>query len=183
MNRYISILLISLLTLSVYAYDPAYSYSPISTHHYGAQREAENGYDRQNAYGSSYGVYTTTHSSSYHGSYSSDYKVDRISANTFSSTPSMEISTMLPTIDEGYNGYGGRRRSSGVRPPQRGVEEGDSKPGTGDNQEGDNYDDPYGTPLGDTPWLLMLLLTGGYAFCTRRNQKTTDSRLATPDSN
>ena len=171
MNRFISILLISLLTLSVYAYEPEYSYSVISTRHYGAQSDADNGYERQNNYNSSYGIHTSTQSDSYHSSYGSDYRSDRISANTFSSTPSMEITTMLPTIDENNNGYGGPRRSSGVRPPQREEGEGDSKPGEGDNQEGDNWNDPNSTPLGDTPWFFMLLLVAGYALRVARKHK------------
>ena len=43
--------------------------------------------------------------------------------------------------------------------------------------------DPYDNPLGDTPWLFMLLLVAGYAICAwRRTTKTTDSHLATRDS-
>ena len=43
--------------------------------------------------------------------------------------------------------------------------------------------DPYDNPLGDTPWLFMLLLAGGYTLCAwRRTTKTTDSHLATRDS-
>lgn len=165
MTRFISILLISLLTLSVYAYEPEYSYSVISTRHYGAQSDADNGYERQNNYNSSYGIHTSTQSDSYHSSYGSDYRSDRISANTFSSTPSMEITTMLPTIDENNNGYGGPRRSSGVRPPQREVDLGD-----GDVKEPET-NDPNATPLGDTPWFFMLLLVAGYALRVARKHK------------
>ena len=160
MNRYISILLISLFTLSVYAYEPEYSYSVISTRHYGAQSDADNDRYSQNDYYNSYRVRTQTNSDSYHSSYGSD-RVDRISANTFSSTPSMEITTMLPTIDEKHNGYGGPRRSSGVRPPQRGIDGSDM---TDPDVKDPETNDPNATPLGDTPWLLMLLLALGYAL-------------------
>ena len=78
---------------------------------------------------------------------------------------------MLPTVDEKHNGYGGPRRSSGVRPPQREVGEGDSKPGEGDNQEGDNWNDPNATPLGATPWFFMLLLVAGYAIFSARKYR------------
>ena len=176
MNRYISILFISLFTLSVYAYEPEYSYSVISTRHYGAQSDADNDRYSQNDYYNSYRVRTQTNSDSYHSSYGSD-RVDRISANTFSSTPSMEITTMLPTIDENHNGYGGPRRSSGVRPPQREVGEGDSKPGEGDNQEGDNWNDPNATPLGATPWFFMLLLVAGYAIFSARKYRAEKKTL------
>ena len=169
MNRYISILLISLFTVSVYAYQPDYSYSVISTHHYGAQREADNGYERQNNYNSSYGIHTSTQSDSYHSSYGSDHRSDRISANTFSSVPSMEITTMLPTIDEKHNGYGGPRRSSGARPPQRGIDGSDI---TDPDVKEPETNDPNATPLGETPWLIILLLAAGYAFCTWRKHKS-----------
>lgn len=160
MNRYISILLISLFTVSVYAYQPDYSYSVISTHHYGAQREAEH---------NSYGVHTQMNSESYHGSYGSDYRSDRISANTFSSVPSMEITTMLPTVDEKHNGYGGPRRSSGARPPQRGIDGDDI---TDPDVKEPETNDPNATPLSETPWLIILLLAAGYAFCTWRKHKS-----------
>ena len=65
---------------------------------------------------------------------------------------------MLPTVDEKHNGYGGPRRSSGVRPPQREVDLGD-----GDVKEPET-NDPNATPLGATPWFLMLLLALGYAL-------------------
>lgn len=65
---------------------------------------------------------------------------------------------MLPTVYEDNNGYGGRRRSSGVRPPQRDVDAGDS----GEKEPETN--DPNATPLGDMPWVLMALLVGGYAL-------------------
>ena len=84
---------------------------------------------------------------------------------------------MLPTVDEKHNGYGGPRRSSGVRPPQREVGEGDSKPGEGDNQEGDNWNDPNATPLGATPWLLMLLLVAGYAIFSARKYRAEKKTL------
>lgn len=47
---------------------------------------------------------------------------------------------------------------------------------SGENRPGDN-EEPFDDPVGDTPWLLMLLLALGYAL---REGKKTD--LATPES-
>ena len=173
MNRYISILFISLFTLSVYAYEPEYSYSVISTRHYGAQSDADNDRYSQNDYYNSYRVRTQTNSDSYHSSYGSD-RVDRISANTFSSTPSMEITTMLPTIDEKHNGYGGPRRSSGVRPPQRGIDGSDM---TDPDVKEPETNDPNATPIGATPWFFMLLLVAGYAIFSARKYRAEKKTL------
>lgn len=175
MERLILVLLLSVFSFGVYAQGSESPYSVISHRQYGTQ-DSYNTYN-QSQYG---GIYQTSsrsaqygaeQSDGYHASYrSGDMYQDRVSANTFSSTPSMEITTMLPSVDESNNGYGGRRRSSGVRPPQRGEGEGDDKPGTGNNQGGSNWDDPNATPLGDTPWLLMLLLAGGYAIYVGKKQ-------------
>lgn len=60
---------------------------------------------------------------------------------------------MLPPEPDD-NGNSSMDELSGIRPPQRGVGEGDEKP--------DGWEEPF--PLGDTPWLLMLLLALGYAL-------------------
>lgn len=97
--------------------------------------------------------YGAEQSEGYHSAYHNavDYQ-DRVSANTFSSTPSMEITTMLPP-EPNDNGNSSMGEPSGIRPPQRGVGEGDEKP--------DGWEEPF--PLGDTPWVLMALLVAGYA--------------------
>lgn len=75
---------------------------------------------------------------------------------------------MLPTIDENNNGYGGPRRSSGVRPPQREIDGGDI---TDPDVKEPETNDPNATPLGDTPWVLMALLVAGYAIYIARRQR------------
>lgn len=161
MNRIISILLISLLTVSVYAYEPEYPYSVISTLHYGAYGEAEQDDDSNNPYGNPYGGRTPSFNDTYRCSYHGEMKMDRISANTFSATPSMEITTMLPPEEEGsFYGF-----SSSIRPPQRDVGTGDgdvTEPGT---------NDPNATPLGDTPWVLMAILAGAFAIFSARKHR------------
>ena len=169
MERLILVLLLSVFSFGVYAQGSESPYSVISHRQYGTQ-DSYNSYN-QSQYG---GIYQTSSRSACYGAeqsdgYQSSYRSgdmyqDRVSANTFSNTPSMEITTMLPTVDESNNGYGGRRRSSGVRPPQRDVDAGDS----GEKEPETN--DPNATPLGDTPWLLMLLLAGGYAIYVRKKQ-------------
>ena len=163
MERLILVLLLSVFSFGVYAQGSESSYSVISHRQYGTQ-DSYNSYN-QSQYG---GIYQTSSRSAYYGAeqsddYQSSYRSgdmyqDRVSANTFSNTPSMEITTMLPTVYEDNNGYGGRRRSSGVRPPQRDVNPGDS------GEEEPETNDPNATPLGDTPWVLMLLLALGYAL-------------------
>ena len=75
---------------------------------------------------------------------------------------------MLPTIDENHNDYGGPRRSSGVRPPQRGIDGSDIE--DSDVKEPET-NDPNATPLGATPWLFMLLLVAGYAIFSARTYR------------
>ena len=131
MKRLVILFLSSVLSIGLYAQYTESSYSVISHRQYGAEQ-----------------------SEGYHSSYHNavNYQ-DRVSANTFSSTPSMEITTMLPP-EPNDNGNSSMGEPTGVRPPQRGVGEGDEKP--------DGWEEPF--PLGDTPWLLILLLALGYAL-------------------
>lgn len=178
MNRLVIFILLSVFSFGVHAQYTESSYSVISHRQYSAQGSYAQ--IDQSYYG---GVYqTSTHSSYYGTERSDDYQSsyhsdngyqDRISANTFSSTPSMEINTMLPTQDEECQGYGNRRRSSGVRPPQRGVDGEDQ--GDTDLKEPET-NDPNATPLGDTPWVLMLLLVLGCAL--RQGKKHGSQRPA-----
>lgn len=148
MKRLVIIYILSVFSFSIYAQYTESSYSGFSHRQYGGVYQTSS---RSAHYGAE-------QSDGYHSSYHNavNYQ-DRVSANTFSNTPSMEITTMLPTVYEDNNGYGGRRRSSGVRPPQRDVDAGDS------GEEEPETNDPNATPLGDTPWVLMALLVAGYA--------------------
>ena len=159
MKRLVIIYILSVLSFSVYAQYTESSYSSFSHRQYGGVYQTSS---RSAHYGAE-------QSDGYHSSYQNavNYQ-DRVSANTFSSTPSMEITTMLPTIDENNNGYGGPRRSSGVRPPQREIDGGDIK--DPDVKEPET-NDPNATPLGDTPWVLMALLVAGYAIYIARRQR------------
>lgn len=134
MKRLIILLLLSVFSFGIYAQYAESSYSIISHRQYGAQ------------------------SDSYHSSHHNivDYQ-DRVSANTFSSTPSMEITTML-SPEPDHNNNSNMAEPAGIRPPQRGVGEGDEKP-----EEG--WEEPF--PLGDTPWMLITLLALGYALRKR----------------
>ena len=151
MKRLVIIYILSVLSFSVYAQYTESSYSSFSHRQYGGVYQTSS---RSAHYGAE-------QSDGYHSSYHNavNYQ-DRVSANTFSTTPSMEITTMLPTIDENNNGYGGPRRSSGVRPPQRGIDGSDT---TDPDVKEPETNDPNATPLGDTPWVLMALLVAGYA--------------------
>ena len=164
MERLILVLLLSVFSFGVYAQGSESSYSVISHRQYGTQ-DSYNTYN-QSQYG---GIYQTSSRSAHYGAEQSDgyhssyhnavnYQ-DRVSANTFSSTPSMEINTMLPPEPDD-NGNSSMDEPSGIRPPQRGVGEGDEKP--------DGWEEPF--PVGDTPWLLMLLLAGGYAIYVGKKQ-------------
>lgn len=164
MERLILVLLLSVFSFGVYAQGSESPYSVISHRQYGTQ-DSYNSYN-QSQYG---GIYQTSSRSAYYGAeQSDDYQSscrsgdmyqDRVSANTFSNTPSMEINTMLPPEPDD-NGNSNMGEPSGIRPPQRGVGEDDQKP--------DGWEDPL--PLGDTPWLLMLLLAGGYAIYVGKKQ-------------
>lgn len=143
MKRLVIIYILSVLSFSVYAQYTESSYSSFSHRQYGGVYQTSS---RSAHYGAE-------QSDGYHSSYHNavNYQ-DRVSANTFSSTPSMEITTMLPPEpDDNSNSSMGE--PSGIRPPQRGVGEGDEKP--------DGWEEPF--PLGDTPWVLMALLVAGYA--------------------
>ena len=164
MERLILVLLLSVFSFGVYAQGSESPYSVISHRQYGTQ-DSYNTYN-QLQYG---GIYQTSSRSAHYGAEQSDgyhssyhnavnYQ-DRVSANTFSSTPSMEINTMLPPEPDD-NGNSSMGEPSGIRPPQRGVGEGDDKP--------DGWEEPF--PVGDTPWALMLLLAGGYAIYVRKKQ-------------
>lgn len=159
MKRLVIIYILSVFSFSVYAQYTESSYSSFSHRQYGGVYQTSS---RSAHYGAE-------QSDGYHSSYQNavNYQ-DRVSANTFSSTPSMEITTMLPTIDENNNGYGGPRRSSGVRPPQREIDGGDT---TDPDVKEPETNDPNATPLGDTPWVLMALLVAGYAIYIARRQR------------
>lgn len=159
MKRLVIIYILSVFSFSVYAQYTESSYSGFSHRQYGGVYQTSS---RSAHYGAE-------QSDGYHSSYQNavNYQ-DRVSANTFSSTPSMEITTMLPTIDENNNGYGGPRRSSGVRPPQREIDGGDT---TAPDVKEPETNDPNATPLGDTPWMLMALLVAGYAIYIARRQR------------
>ena len=169
MKRLVIIYLLSVLSFGMYAQYAESSYSVISHRQYGAQdsynQTTQSHYDGMYQTSSRSAHYGAEQSNGYRSSYHNavNYQ-DRVSANTFSSTPSMDNDPLISSSNEGYQGMGGTRMHSPVRPPQRGEGDGDSKPGTGDNQEGENWKDPNATPLGDTPWLLMLLLAMGYAL-------------------
>ena len=91
-----------------------------------------------------------------------------LSAQTFAEQPSMQMHSTSTMIGSGselpqaavtgtYTTYS-PSASSNFTPtgPQRGADTGDTNP-----------DDPHGPneyPLGDTPWVLMLLLALGYAL-------------------
>ena len=81
---------------------------------------------------------------------------------------------MLPTVGEDYNGYGGPRRSSGVRPPQRGI---DNEDATDSDVKEPETNDPNATPLGATPWFFMLLLVAGYAIFSARKYRAEKKTL------
>ena len=143
MKRLVIIYILSVFSFSVYAQYTESSYSSFSHRQYGGVYQTSS---RSAHYGAE-------QSDGYHSSYHNavNYQ-DRVSANTFSSTPSMEITTMLPPEPDD-NGNSSMGEPSGIRPPQRGVGEGDEKP--------DGWEEPF--PLGDTPWVLMALLVAGYA--------------------
>ena len=165
MKRLVIIYILSVLSFSVYAQYTESSYSSFSHRQYGGVYQTSS---RSAHYGAE-------QSDGYHSSYQNavNYQ-DRVSANTFSSTPSMEITTMLPTIDENNNGYGGPRRSSGVRPPQREIDGGDI---TDPDVKEPETNDPNATPLGDTPWVLMVLLVAGYAIFSARKYRAENKAL------
>ena len=166
MKRLVIIYLLSVLSFGLYAQYAESSYSVISHRQYGTQ-DSYNSYN-QSQYG---GIYQTSSRSTYYGAEQSDgYRSsyhnavdyqDRVSANTFSSTPSMDNEPLISSSNEGYQGMGGTRMHSPVRPPQREIDNGDQEDPEVKEPE---TNDPNATPLGDTPWLLMLFLALGYAL-------------------
>lgn len=164
MKRLVIISLLSVLSFGMYAQYAESSYSVISHRQY----DALDSYS-QSQYGS---VHHVTDQNAYQSSYRSEniYQ-DRVSANTFSSTPSMDMNPLSPSSNDGYSGMGGTRMHSPVRPPQRGIDNEDQE--DGDLSEPDT-NDPNATPLGDIPWLLLLLLVTVYACKTAWDRLPTD---------
>lgn len=152
MNRSVLIILISWMSIlgiqaqtTTLAKKPNYpmrtvNKTVISTHSVGVDIETTNMYEQ---------VYNTK---------------TRVSDNTFSTVPSMQVNTIrrafdnLPTaaVAEPADLGSGPRK---IRGPQRAAEEGDEKP--------DGWQDPM-TPVGDIPWLLMLVLAGFFALRRRK---------------
>ena len=96
-----------------------------------------------------------------------------LSAQTFAEQPSMQMhstSTMMGSGSElpqaavtgTYTTYTSGPSYS-PRGPQRGAADGENPPA--------DPDGPNEYPLGDTPWLLMLLLVAGYALRVARKHK------------
>lgn len=152
MNRSVLIILISWMSIlgiqaqtTTLAKKPNYpmrtvNKTVISTHSVGVDIETTNMYEQ---------VYNTK---------------TRVSDNTFSTVPSMQVNTIrrafdnLPTaaVAEPADLGSGPRK---IRGQQRAAEEGDEKP--------DGWQDPM-TPVGDIPWLLMLVLAGFFALRRRK---------------
>ena len=166
MKRLVIIYLLSVLSFGMYAQYAESSYSVISHRQYGAHdsynQTTQSHYDGMYQTSSRSAHYGAEQSNGYRSSYHNavDYQ-DRVSANTFSSTPSMDKEPLISSSNEGYQGLGGTRMHSPVRPPQREIDNGDQE--DPDVKEPET-NDPNATPLGDTPWLLMLLLALGYAL-------------------
>ena len=166
MKRLVIIYLLSVLSFGMYAQYAESSYSVISHRQYSAHdsynQTTQSHYDGMYQTSSRSAHYGAEQSNGYRSSYHNavDYQ-DRVSANTFSSTPSMDNEPLISSSNEGYQGMGGTRMHSPVRPPQREIDNGDQ--GDPEVKEPET-NDPNATPLGDTPWLLMLLLALGYAL-------------------
>ena len=166
MKRLVILFLSSVLSFGMYAQYTESSYSVISHRQYGAHdsynQTTQSHYDGMYQTSSRSAHYGAEQSNGYRSSYHNavDYQ-DRVSANTFSSTPSMDNEPLISSSNEGYQGMGGTRMHSPVRPPQREIDNGDQE--DPDVKEPET-NDPNATPLGDTPWLLMLLLALGYAL-------------------
>ena len=166
MKRLVIIYLLSVLSFGMYAQYAESSYSVISHRQYGAHdsynQTTQSHYDGMYQTSSRSAHYGVEQSNGYRSSYHNavDYQ-DRVSANTFSSTPSMDNEPLISSSNEGYQGLGGTRMHSPVRPPQREIDNGDQEDPEVKEPE---TNDPNATPLGDTPWLLMLFLALGYAL-------------------
>ena len=98
-----------------------------------------------------------------------------LSAQTFAEQPSMQMHSTSAMMSSGselpqaaltgtYTTYS-TGVGSGYMPtgPRRAAENGDTPP--------EDPDGPMQEPLGDTPWLFMLLLAGGYALRVARKHK------------
>ena len=93
-----------------------------------------------------------------------------LSAQTFAEQPSMQMHSTSAMMGSGselpqaaISGVSTTYSSStygGVSGPKR-IGGGD---GGGQEEDPENPEDVYDNPLGDTPWLLMLLLALGYAL-------------------
>lgn len=162
MNRFIIMLLLSLLSISVFANEPEFPYSVISMRHYGVYDDTEQDNRYNHPYQNSYGRHTHTNDDTYRCSYHTDYKIDLVSANTFSNTPYMEITTILspPNDDNAYS------MPSGIRPRQHTLYNDDKE--DDDLHEPETYD-PQAVPVGDIPWPLMFLLIVGYVLHLRKS--------------
>ena len=95
-----------------------------------------------------------------------------ISAQTFAEQPTVQMHSTSAMMSSGselpqaaVTGVSTTYTSDGVGSsyiptgPQR----------SGENRPGDN-EEPFDDPVGDTPWLLMLLLAGGYAIYVGKKQ-------------
>ena len=104
-----------------------------------------------------------------------------LSAQTFAEQPTVHMQSTSSMVGSGselpqaaMSGVYTTYDNQAISGPKR---IGGGQGGSGDIE---NPDDVYGTPIGDTPWALMLLLAGGYAICAWRKNKS-DSRLAPPE--
>lgn len=153
MNRSVLIILISWMSIlgiqaqtTTLAKKPNYpmrtvNKTVISTHAVGADIETTNMYEQ---------VYNTK---------------TRVSDNTFSTVPSMQVNTIRRAFDNlptaAAEPASASAGPSKIRGQQRAVDAGD-----GDVQE-PGTNDPF-TPVGDIPWLLIALLAG--FFVVRRKE-------------
>ena len=98
-----------------------------------------------------------------------------LSAQTFAEQPTVQMHSTSAMMGSGselpqaaVTGVSTTYTSNGVGSsyiptgPQRGAADGDTPP--------DDPDGPMENPVGDTPWLLMLLLAGGYAIYVGKKQ-------------
>ena len=94
-----------------------------------------------------------------------------LSAQTFAEQPTVQMHSTSAMMGSGselpqaaISGVSTTYSSStygGVSGPKR-IGGGNNN-GEGGGEDIENPDDVYGTPLGDTPWVLMALLVAGYA--------------------
>jgi hypothetical protein len=162
MNRSVLIILISWMSIlgiqaqtTTLAKKPNYpmrtvNKTVISTHAVGADIETTNMYEQ---------VYNTK---------------TRVSDNTFSTVPSMQVNTIRRSIDQVLPmaasepadlGSGPRK----IRGQQRAIADGD------EGEKEPDTNDPM-TPVGDIPWLLIALLALGCGLLRRRRSLTLEDR-------